>query len=402
MVDQSLSARLERLLDESLASVRQRQQHTLLDIIGDFSQPFVLFGAGHLGRRVAGVLLESGMAPRAFIDNNPALWGTTILGVEVMSPAQLAAQSGARKPAIITTIWCGEASDRMAERLAPLRDLGFERIALFGHLAWRLPEQFLPYYSLDLPEKVISAAEDIRRAYQLLADEESRRLFVDHVECRLFLDYDLLPPASSRAIYFNEHYINGNEDEVLYDIGAFDGDSVHGFLHSGRKYHEIHAFEPSAQNHSDLKKTLAELRGEHGGLYAHALAVGDGVGDIQIEMDSGAAARVGSGSEIVRMTTLDVLSQQLSPATFIKIDIEGFEPQCLEGGRQLIQEQHPVLAVCVYHEQAHLWSILLQLHSYYDGYRYSLCQHLAEGWDLVLYAVPASRVAQSSSNVQAV
>ncbi|WP_323114239.1 FkbM family methyltransferase [Pseudomonas guariconensis] len=402
MGDHSLSERLGRLLSEPLESVRKRQQQTLLDIIGDFDQPFVLFGAGHLGRRVVSVLLELGQAPVAFIDNNPALWGTSIMGIEVMSPAQLARRDHFSLPAVITTIWCGEASDRMADRLAPLRALGFERIALFGHLAWLMPEKFLPYYSLDLPEHVIQAAVDVRKAFELLTDEESKRLFVDHVECRLFLNYDLLPLASSRAIYFNEHYANRRDDEVLYDIGAFNGDSIHGYIQSGRKHREIHSFEPARQNFSALETTLAQLGGQTAGFYAHALAVGDQVGEILVEADCGAAARVGAGKEVVRMSTIDELSKQIAPATFIKIDIEGFEPQCLEGGRQLIAQRHPVLAVCVYHEQTHLWSILLQLHSYYDGYRFGLCQHLAEGWDLVLYAVPADRVAHHSLNLQTV
>ena len=92
------------------------------------------------------------------------------------------------------------------------------------------------------------------------------------------------------------------------------------------------------------------------------------------------------------MTTLDQMSTDELPPTFIKIDIEGFEPQCLAGGRRVISECHPVIAVCVYHEQDHLWSILLQLHEYYPHYHFSLCPHLAEGWDLVLYAVPEDRL----------
>jgi len=391
MNDQALDARLERLLSESLDSARDRQQHTLLNIIGSVDTPFVLFGAGQLGSKVASVLLESGLRPVAFMDNNPALWGTSILGIEVLSPAQLAEREAGNLPAVITTIWCGEATDSMADRLVPLRALGFARFALFGHLAWRFPEKFLPHFSLDLPEKVLSDADNVRQAFKLLADEASRRLFVDHVEWRLFLSEDLLPPPSSRLIYFNDDYISLKSDEVVYDIGAFDGDSIMGYLDSGRRYREFHSFEPSVKNFAALEQTISGLP-EQTGLFAHALAVGDSVGEILIEAGDGPAVRIGHGTELVQVTTLDELAKSILPATFIKIDIEGFEPQCLAGGRQLISEQHPVLTVCVYHEQAHLWSILLQLHEYHAGYRFSLCQHLAEGWDVVLYAVPADRV----------
>lgn len=392
MSDQMLLARLEHLLSESVDSVRQRQCQALENALGGEKQPFVLFGAGNLGRRVVGTLLEQGMRPLAFIDNNPKLWGTTISGIEVLSPAQLAARERGDLPAVLTTIWFGEASDRMSERLAPLKELGFEKFALFGHLAWRFPEKYLPYFSLDLPEKVLAEAASIRKAYSLLGDDISRRIFVDHVEWRLFMDYDLLPAASALEIYFDGHFTNFCSREVVYDIGAFNGDSILGYLGTGRPYSEIHSFEPSARNFSDLKATIEKLAVKHPGLYAHALAVGDAVAEISIESDNGPSSRVGKGSEVVHMTTLDILSEEIAPPTFIKIDIEGFEPQCLAGGKRLISEVHPVMAVCVYHEQAHLWSLLLQLHGYYDGYRYTLCPHVADGWDLVLYAVPADRV----------
>ena len=398
MTNSSLSNRLEALLDEPLASIRERQSHTLERLIGGLDQPFALFGASHLGRKTQAVLKRMGFSPCAFIDNNPASWGTLIDAVPVMSPAQLAEEYDGKLPSVICTIWSGHISDRMTDRLAPLRKLGFERIALFGHLAWRYPEHFLPHYALDLPEKAAAEAKDIRRAFDLIDDAASRQLFVDHVEWRLTLDHDLLPPASPLAIYFDGHFSNECVNEVLYDIGAFNGDSVVEYLESGRRYREIHSFEPSPANYAELSDNLAELNAGQGrNLYAHPLAVGDSNGEILIEDGSGAASRVGRGSKQVTITTIDDVATRIAPASFIKIDIEGFEPQCLAGGRKLISERHPVVAVCVYHEQNHLWRVLLQLHEYYPHYNFKLCPHLAEGWDLVLYAVPADRLPQHST-----
>jgi len=392
-----LNERLDTLLSESLESIRERQTNTLERLIGSLEQPFVLFGASHLGRKTLAVLKEMGHSPCAFIDNNPASWGTAIDSVPVMSPAQLADQYRGALPSIICTIWSAHISDRMSERLAPLQVLGFERIALFGHLAWRYPQHFLPHYSLDLPERAVAEAADIRRAFALINDPLSRQLFVDHIEWRLTLNHDLLPPASTRAIYFDGQFSTEKADEVLYDIGAFNGDSVADYLRSGRGYRQIHSFEPSPTNFADLQGNLVTLReGASGELFAYQLAVGDSTGEVFIEDSSGAASRVGRGSERVSITTLDALCERIAPASFIKIDIEGFEPQCLAGGQRLIVERHPVIAVSAYHLQNHLWSLLLQLHGYYPHYHYRLCPHGAEGWDLVLYAVPGDRLPQPS------
>lgn len=394
MTNPSLSERLEALLSEPLASIRERQVNTLERLIGSLDRPFVLFGASHLGRKALTVLKGMGRVPSAFMDNNPALWGSHIDSVPVCSPAQFVEQCQGELPAVICTIWSGHIHDNMASRLAPLRALGFQRIALFGHLAWRYPQHFLPHYCMDLPEHVVPEADAIRQAFALLGDETSRQLFVDHIEWRLHLNHDLLPVSSPFQIYFDGRFSSDCADEVVFDLGAFNGDTLEGYLATGRGYRQYHCFEPVARNFLALQGCL-ERQGR-AGLYAHRLAVGDGNGEVQVEAANGPSSRVGLGDEWVSMTTLDDLVAQGTAPTFIKIDIEGFEPQCLAGGRRLISERQPVIAVSVYHEQNHLWRILLQLHGYHDRYHFSLCPHVSDGWDLVLYAVPAGRVPSHS------
>ncbi len=389
----NLGRHLDELLSEDIKSVEDREQEHLEQKIGSFNEDFLLFGAGNLGRKVLKALQHLGKTPRAFIDNNPALWGKDLFGVPIMSPTEAASRFDPSRTGVITTIWCGEATDKMSDRLAPLRQLGFEKLALFGHLAWKFHDEFLPHYCLDRPSKLIPQADQIRAAYALLADDESRQIFVNHVEWRLFLDYDLLPAPTQEVIYFNEKFVNNSDTEVLYDIGAYTGDSLESFLHSkrGNSFREIHSFEPSQKNFSALQEYINGLPSLGDRIFAHKLALGDSTGTIQVEAEHGPASRVGIGSETVEMTSIDIFSQSAAAPTFIKIDIEGFEPQCLLGARQVITDTAPVVAVCVYHLQSHLWEILLQLHSYHPTYRFHLGPHLADGWDLVLYAVPQHR-----------
>lgn len=388
-----LRSRLKSLLSESLESVRDREQHDLERKVGSLDEDFVLFGAGNLGQKVLRTLQGIGKVPIAFIDNNPALWGTQIDGVSIMSPLDLARQITPASVGIITTIWCGEATDKMSDRVAPLMQLGFRKIGLFGHLAWKFPDEFLPHYCLDRPAKVIAQSERVMAAFELLADDESRAIFVNHIAWRLFLDYDLLPSPAPDEIYFNDKFVNLNPSEVLYDIGAYTGDSVESFLATrrGAAFSQVHSFEPSPANFEQLQRYVDSLGAGNGRIFAHHLAMGDSVGVIEVETVNGPAARVGRGTETVAMTTIDEFRRSQPTPTFIKIDIEGFEPQCLAGARLTISDTAPVVAVCVYHLQSHLWDIVLQLHSYQPGYIFRLCPHLADGWDLVLYAVPANR-----------
>jgi FkbM family methyltransferase len=390
---QEIRLRLDRLLSESMESVLERERDSLDQKIGSLDKEFVLFGAGNLGRKALKALRRIGKEPAAFIDNNPALWGTELLGVKVMSPAECAAQGDAASIGVITTIWCGEATDKMSDRIGPLRKLGFANIALFGHLAWKFPDVFLPHYCLDRPSKVIEQAAPIKAAFALLSDDDSRKLFVDHVEWRLFLDYDILPFPEKEEIYFDKKFVGMSPAEVVYDVGAYIGDSVESFLRTerGRVFSQVHSFEPALGNFLKLQEYVSTLGVLQDRIFAHRLALGDQIGSIQVEKEHSPAARVGRGEDTVAATTIDAFGESFAPPTFIKIDIEGFEPQCLAGARRTISENAPVIAVCIYHLQSHLWDILLQLHDYSPGYRYQFGPHLADGWDLVLYAVPKHR-----------
>lgn len=394
MKSKNFRLQLEKILSEPIESTLKREENTLENLIGGLDNSFLLFGAGHLGRKTLKTLKNIGKVPLAFIDNNPALWGTQINGAEVISPKEASTRYDPSTVGIITTIWCGEATDKMSDRIKPLQDLGFQKIALFGHLAWKFQDEFLPHYCLDLPTKIIQAKDQVINAFDLLSDDKSRELYVNHIQWRLFLDYDLLPPPSSYEIYFDNHFSGAFNSEVLYDIGAFTGDSIEGFLKTsrGKGYSEIHSFEPSPNNFNILKEYIESLPNPENRIFAHQLALGDVIGSIQVESEYGPASRVGLGDIDVPVSTIDEFSKTHQPPTFIKIDIEGFEPNCLLGAKNTISQTAPVVAVCVYHLQSHIWEILLQLNSYYPNYHFSLCPHLADGWDLVLYAVPTHRL----------
>lgn len=77
--------------------------------------------------------------------------------------------------------------------------------------------------------------------------------------------------------------------------------------------------------------------------------------------------------------------------TFIKMDVEGAEAATIRGALTTIRRDRPLLAVAAYHRQADLWRLPLQVDEAVNDYRFFLRQHAAEGFELVLYAVPEER-----------
>ena len=98
----------------------------------------------------------------------------------------------------------------------------------------------------------------------------------------------------------------------------------------------------------------------------------------------------GAGDIPVPVVRLDDALSDVSP-TYIKMDIEGAEPGTLAGAGSILQRDAPVLTVCAYHVQDHLWKLPGLIHSLNPEYRIFLRPHIQQVEDLVCYAVPPQR-----------
>ena len=115
-----------------------------------------------------------------------------------------------------------------------------------------------------------------------------------------------------------------------------------------------------------------------------------------IEATGTMMSTVGSGSSVIQVNDLDSALASIDP-TYIKFDIEGFEPEALMGASHLLARTRPILALSIYHQQDHLWKIPLLLASLLGGeYQFFLRPHGPEAWDLVCYAIPAERLVRST------
>jgi FkbM family methyltransferase len=183
---------------------------------------------------------------------------------------------------------------------------------------------------------------------------------------------------------------------VFVDGGAFDGDTLRSVLTAGNSFERYIAFEPDSRNYRALE------------CYVETLPAGVSA---RVEMSPAAAystrARMridgaGSASAVLVEASGDVSDDDVEcipldeylderTITFVKLDIEGAEPDALLGARHIIARDRPVLAVCVYHSQNHLWRLPLLIDSLVDDYCYYLRPYNEEAWDLVCYAVPIER-----------
>ena len=73
----------------------------------------------------------------------------------------------------------------------------------------------------------------------------------------------------------------------------------------------------------------------------------------------------------VPLTTIDKLVAELNlpQVDFIKMDIEGSEPNAVAGGSQTIARYHPRMALCLYHSPSHPVDVPAAVTRIYNGYR---------------------------------
>ncbi len=380
---------LQNLLREGVAGSKEREKNTFDALAGGKERSLVLFGAGGLGRRTLTGLRRHGVEPLAFADNNSAAWGGFVEGVPVMSPAEAARQFGDHA-VFVVTVWGALGKDRMRDRIAQLKQLGCRHVVSFGPLYWKYPEGLLPHYGADLPHKVHEQSDEVRAAFDLWSDDDSRREYLDQIRWRLWLDFDALAAPAAQTIYFPTDLCPLLPDEVFVDCGAFDGDSVGLFVReSGGAFHKIVAIEPDPRNFARLRENTEKMPGPIQIIHA---ATGAFAGKVRLMAEGSKSSAIGLGGVEVDCVPLDDVVETPAP-TYIKMDIEGAEIDTLLGASRIIRHHAPVLAICCYHRQDHLWKIPLLIHSLNPGYRFFLRPHDLEMWDLVCYAIPEGRLA---------
>ena len=385
---------LDTLLSRHAATMRQAEAREFDRLSG--GRPIVLMGAGGLGRRTLAGLRKHGVEPLAFVDNGPGKHGTVLDGVRVLSPAAAAHEFG-RKAAFVVTIWGAHRPHRFAHSRDQLRELGCDIVFPFPPLFWKYAETLLPFYLQDLPSRVLQQREDVRRAFDVWEDGASRAEYVAQVRFRLDADFDGLSRPVGHPQYFAPDLFAWSDDEWIVDGGAYDGDTVKALSALyGNRFGHLLAVEPDPGNFAKLTAVVNALPPDvRARVACRQVALGAGVRTLYIDPTGTAASatstEAAAGTVAVQAETIDRLVSGNAP-TFVKLDIEGFEIDALHGARETIRRHGPVLAVCVYHLQDHLWKIPLLLRAWRDDYALFLRPHNEEGWDLVCYAVPRQRL----------
>lgn len=252
---------------------------------------------------------------------------------------------------------------------------------------------WLYFYNPEKPEavweKIYANRNNIETVYELLEDEESRKVYHNVLLHRVIHDLKLVWDIYDEHQYFGNRivkHIGGN----IIDCGAFQGDTLEDFLKQiGEEAYNYYAFEAETENYCVLKNLCIERK------LTNVKPIHMGVWDkkdvLYFESNSTTGEVSGkitdhqNSKEKVEVDSLDhVLSGE--KIDFIKMDIEGAEIRALQGSQNIIQKYEPVLAISAYHELDHLWRIPLKIKELNRNYRIYFGHHMWNMADTVCYA----------------
>ena len=381
---------LGALLAERPADARERARRALTDLAGD--RPLVLHGAGGVGRSVLAALRAGGIEPLCFSDGAAKPGADQIEGVDVLPLSDAVARHGEGAVFVVTILNPRFPYTEVRESLITA---GAQTVCSFIPVAWAHPDGLLPHYAVDLPQRVLEQAGAVREAYALFEDERSRREFRAQVAWRLTADFSLLAdhlPTSEQ--YFSRDVLELRNDDVFVDCGAFDGDTIQSLVaHRPDGVARIIALEPDPENLRALEARLDALgAGVRERVSVLPWAAGARRGMARWGLPGTSSAGLDSAGELeVQVAPLDELLERGIAPTYVKMDIEGAEPDALQGASQIVTRHRPTLAICVYHAQDHLWRLPLAVAALVDDYRFVLRRYESDCWEVVLYAIPRER-----------
>lgn len=357
------------------------------------NKSFILFGAGNLGIRTLKGLRELGIEPIAFGDNNDQKINQEIEGIKVLSKKEIIQKYGSNIM-IILTVWGASTSKgaRVHNLIKSLKEYGFKNVLDITKLYINYHETFLPHYCMGLPEDIYKDKDKILECYKLFEDEKSKIQYYEQVRWRLLYDNWDKFIEYTPAPYFQDDIYRLSKNDIIYDCGAFDGDTIKDILNERRPFKKIIAFEPDSENYKQMLKFVqSQSLDLDDKIEAFEYAIGEKEEIVSFESNADASSLIATdGNCNVKCVSIDnfVKENKLNIPTVIKMDIEGFEEKALIGAKNTIQKYKPVLCISAYHKPFDLWQLPILINTLNCEYKFYLRHHIGDCWETVLYAVP--------------
>lgn len=349
-----------------------KETQSVWERLQECEKPIVLYGMGNGADKILDWCGENGVQVAGVFASDEFVRGQSFRGYTVERYDELKKRLG--EELLVVIAFASERSE-VLERFA---ELTAEQEVLAPHLPLfdekeTVSRAWLAKYEAELQE-----------AYELLADEQSRRVFGAALNYKLSGKIEYLFECTTQRVEDIRTLLAPSDAEVYMDLGAYNGDTLRelGEL-TGWRWREAIAVEPDRRNCRKLRLLAEELAQRGLSVEVHEAGIWSEAGELGFSDSGGRQSTfMGAAKKAVPVTTIDAAADGRS-VTLIKMDVEGAEVQALVGGRETLQKFAPKLFVAAYHYDVDLFRLPLLLQELVPQYKIYLRKHpYVPAWEL--------------------
>lgn len=348
----------------------------LWDYLKATDKKIVLYGMGDGAEKIRAVLDDIGVDIDDIMASDEFVRGHSFMGLRVKKLSEIEELYGDNFLILVSFgTQLPEVMDRIYE-IASRHELYAPNVPVIGD----------GLFSLDYAKQHY---KELKAAYELMADEQSKKVFENIIRYKLSGDIRLLKECETPREEMYDLLRIGAE-ETYVDLGAYNGDTLVEFLNeTSMKFKKLYAMEPDHKNYLKLKRRLYMIGS--GLLEAYNCGAWDSETTMLFSLKAGRSSKVDASNPArgreVRMMSVDHMLQG-AEATFIKYDVEGSEEKALKGTKQTIAKYRPKLNVALYHRNEDMFAIPLQISELNRKYKMYLRHHpYVPDWDTNLYCI---------------
>ncbi len=228
-----------------------------------------------------------------------------------------------------------------------------------------------------------SHLEEFEKAYSLLADEQSKKVFENIIRFQITGNLDYCFDCETQK---NEAFeiLNLNSNESFLDLGAYRGDTIDEFLHYVNGYEKIVAVEPDLRTYKKLEIHCESLE--------NCITLNNAIWSenctLLFDGNKGRGASAKNSGVENSAICVDFITEKYGKFTYLNIDIEGAEMKMLEGATNLIKEHTPKMCMAVYHKSEDIFALANKIKEINPHYKIYLRHHPhISFWDTNIYCI---------------
>lgn len=347
-------------------------ERSVWQMLREEKRPIVLYGMGDGADKILVQFDACGIRASGVFASDEFVRGHSFHGFRVQKLSEVLEQFG--EDIVIVIAFASQRSE-VLEKMCAL-DARFDVVA---------PDVPVVPGAIFDEQFVQTHQEEMQQAFDLLADEQSRQVFLDTVRFKLSGKLCYLRASETDKDEVFRGVLCPTKEEHFADLGAYTGDTIRELLHyTDDAFASITALEPDRRS---FRKLTAYAEGLSGSVRCEQAGAWSSDTVLCFSDQAGRQSRVTKQGRETQMRALDSVLDG-APCTYLKMDVEGAEREAIAGAAQTIRQYRPKLNLAAYHKSEDFFQLPLLIHALCPDYRLYLRHHpYVPAWDTNLYGV---------------